>query len=154
MRSARWATSGGTVSARWLFFGFVGGLIMAGWQRLAAAEADTESGTSGCNGARGSSEGYEQQDAALFFGDFKSEYLMVDSCGIQARPPPEGPPADWAPCPANAPGCGPRQAQAQVFTSPVPFAFTIVNGAIALRRPVLAGADRCHTCPHMHDSGR
>ena len=73
----------------------------------------TESGTSGCNGAHGSSEGYEDQDAKLFFGDFKSEYLMVDSCGIEARPPPQGPPADWPECPSDAPGCGPRAAQAQ-----------------------------------------
>lgn len=73
----------------------------------------TESGTSGCNGAHGSSEGYEEQDSKLFFDDFKSEYLMVDSCGIEARPPPHGPPPDWPDCPANAPGCGPRDAQAQ-----------------------------------------
>lgn len=73
----------------------------------------TESGTTGCNGAHGSSEGYEEQDSKLFFDDFKSEYLMVDSCGIEARPPPHGPPTDWPDCPANAPGCGPRAAQAQ-----------------------------------------
>ena len=73
----------------------------------------TESGTSGCNGAKGSSEGYEEQDAALFFEDFKSEYLMVDSCGIEPRPPPHGPPKDWPLCPSDAPGCGPRPAQAQ-----------------------------------------
>jgi hypothetical protein len=73
----------------------------------------TESGTSGCNGAHGSSEGYEEQDSQLFFGDFKSEYLMVDSCGIEARAPPHGPPADWPDCPAGAPGCAPRFAQAQ-----------------------------------------
>lgn len=73
----------------------------------------TESGTSGCNGARGSSEGYEEQDSKLFFDDFKSEYLMVDSCGIEPLPPPHGPPPDWPDCPANAPGCSPRAAQAQ-----------------------------------------
>ena len=73
----------------------------------------TESGTSGCNGAHGSSEGYEQQDAALFFEDFRSEYLMVDSCGIEPREPPHGPPKDWPLCPSNSPGCGPRAAQAQ-----------------------------------------
>ena len=36
----------------------------------------TEAGTSGCNGAKGSSEGYEQQDAALFFDEWQSEYLV------------------------------------------------------------------------------
>lgn len=38
---------------------------------------------------------------------------MVDSCGIEARPPPQGPPKDWPDCPSSAPGCGPRAAQAQ-----------------------------------------
>ena len=69
----------------------------------------TEAGTTGCNGARGSSEGHEEQDAALFFEDFQSEYLMVDSCGLVVKPPPHGPPKDWPPCPA----CGPRIAQAR-----------------------------------------
>ena len=69
----------------------------------------TEAGTTGCNGARGSSEGYEEKDAALFFEDFKSEYLMVDSCGIVVKPPPHGPPKDWPLCP----GCSPRHAQAR-----------------------------------------
>ena len=55
----------------------------------------TEAGTAGCNGAKGSSEGYEAQDAALFFDDFKSEYLMVDSCGVISRPPPDGPPPGY-----------------------------------------------------------
>ena len=51
----------------------------------------TEAGTSGCNGAKGSSEGYEEQDAALFFDEWRSEYLMVDSCGVKPRKPPHGP---------------------------------------------------------------
>ena len=55
----------------------------------------TEAGTAGCNGAKGSSEGFETQDAALFFDDFKSEYLMVDSCGVVSRPPPDGPPPGY-----------------------------------------------------------
>ena len=71
--------------------------------------ADTESGTAGCNGAKGSSEGFEAQDAALFFDDFKSEYLMVDGCGIEVQPPPHGPPKDWPVCP----GCSPRHAQSR-----------------------------------------
>jgi hypothetical protein len=69
----------------------------------------TESGTAGCNGAKGSSEGYEEQDAALFFEDFRSEYLMVDGCGIEVRPPPHGPPKDWPVCP----DCSPRHAQSR-----------------------------------------
>ncbi len=69
----------------------------------------TESGTAGCNGAKGSSEGFEEQDAALFFHDFKSEYLMVDSCGIEVLPPPHGPPKDWPVCP----DCDPRHAQSR-----------------------------------------
>ena len=69
----------------------------------------TESGTKGCNGARGSSEGFEVQDAALFFEDFKSEYLMVDGCGIEARPPPAGPPNPYPVCP----GCSPAHAQSR-----------------------------------------
>jgi hypothetical protein len=69
----------------------------------------TESGTAGCNGARGSSEGHEEKDAALFFGDFQSEYLMVDGCGIEVQPPPHGPPKDWPVCP----GCSPRHAQSR-----------------------------------------
>ena len=69
----------------------------------------TESGTAGCNGAKGSSEGFEEQDAALFFEDFKSEYLMVDGCGIEVMPPPHGPPKDWPVCP----GCSPRHAQSR-----------------------------------------
>ena len=36
--------------------------------------------------------GYEQQDADLFVNDWKAEYLMVDSCGAPAVPPPHGPP--------------------------------------------------------------
>ena len=52
----------------------------------------TEAGTSGCNGAQGSSEGYEEQDAQLFVKEWGSEYLMVDSCGVENRPPPNGPP--------------------------------------------------------------
>jgi hypothetical protein len=55
----------------------------------------TEAGTAGCNGAKGSSEGYEAQDFALFFGDWRSEYLMVDSCGVVSRPPPHGPPPGY-----------------------------------------------------------
>ena len=55
----------------------------------------TEAGTSGCNGAIGSSEGYEEQDNALFVTQWKSEYLMVDSCGVQQRPPPHGPPPNY-----------------------------------------------------------
>ena len=70
---------------------------------------DTESGTAGCNGAKGSSEGFEEQDAALFFEDFRSEYLMVDGCGIEVRPPPHGPPPNWPVCP----GCAPRAAQSR-----------------------------------------
>ena len=73
----------------------------------------TESGTTGCNGAHGSSEGYEEQDAAFFFEDLRSEYIMVDSCGVEQRAPPHGPPKDWPLCPSGAPGCGPRYAQAQ-----------------------------------------
>jgi hypothetical protein len=69
----------------------------------------TESGTAGCNGAKGSSEGFEEQDAALFFDDFKSEYLMVDGCGIEVQAPPHGPPKDWPVCP----GCSPRAAQSR-----------------------------------------
>ena len=42
----------------------------------------TEAGVAACNGAKGSSEGYERQDAALFIAEWGSEYLMVDSCGI------------------------------------------------------------------------
>ena len=45
----------------------------------------------------------------MFFEDFQSEYLMVDSCGLVVKPPPHGPPKDWPPCPA----CGPRVAQAR-----------------------------------------
>ena len=55
----------------------------------------TEAGTSGCNGAKGSSEGFEEQDAALFFDEWQSEYLMVDSCGVEQRPPPHGPPPNY-----------------------------------------------------------
>ena len=54
--------------------------------------AYTEAGTAGCNGAQGSSEGYEEQDAALFVDEWKSEYLMIDSCGVKQQPPPHGPP--------------------------------------------------------------
>eukprot|EP00947_MAST-08B_sp_MAST-8B-sp1_P005045 g5045.t1 len=57
--------------------------------------AYTEAGTAGCNGAKGSSEGFETKDAALFVDDWKSEYLMIDSCGIQARDPPNGPPPGY-----------------------------------------------------------
>jgi len=53
--------------------------------------ADTETGTAGCDGAKGSSEGHEEKDAALFFGDWGSEYLMVDSCGVKFGPPYPGP---------------------------------------------------------------
>eukprot|EP00039_Didymoeca_costata_P021632 m.345013 g.345013 ORF g.345013 m.345013 type:complete len:671 (+) comp25672_c0_seq1:63-2075(+) len=52
----------------------------------------TEAGTQGCDGSHGASEGYEEKDAALFFGEWGSEYLMVDSCGIKPRSPPYGPP--------------------------------------------------------------
>ena len=45
----------------------------------------TEAGTTGCNGAQGASEGYEEQDAALFVDDWGSEYLMVDSCGVPEK---------------------------------------------------------------------
>ena len=45
----------------------------------------TEAGTTGCNGAKGSSEGFEQQDFELFFHDWRSEYLIVDSCGVVSR---------------------------------------------------------------------
>jgi hypothetical protein len=55
----------------------------------------TEAGTTGCNGAIGSSEGFEEQDAALFFDEWQSEYLMVDSCGVETRPPPHGPPPGY-----------------------------------------------------------
>jgi hypothetical protein len=55
----------------------------------------TEAGTSGCNGAKGSSEGYEEQDAKLFVEEWKSEYLMIDSCGVENRPPPHGPPPGY-----------------------------------------------------------
>ena len=50
----------------------------------------TEAGTTGCDGSKGSSEGYEEKDAQLIFDEWKSEYLMVDSCGIKPRPPPYG----------------------------------------------------------------
>ena len=55
----------------------------------------TEAGTTGCNGAKGSSEGYERQDVELFVGEWRSEYLMIDSCGVIARPPPHGPPPHY-----------------------------------------------------------
>ena len=55
----------------------------------------TEAGTSGCNGAKGSSEGFEEQDAALFFDEWQSEYLMVDSCGVQQRPQILAVPGKW-----------------------------------------------------------
>jgi hypothetical protein len=55
----------------------------------------TEAGTAGCNGAQGSSEGFEAQDFELFFGDWRSEYLMVDSCGVVQRDPPHGPPPGY-----------------------------------------------------------
>ena len=42
-----------------------------------------QAGETGCNGARGSSEGFEAQDAALFVEEWQSEYLMVDSCGVR-----------------------------------------------------------------------
>ena len=38
----------------------------------------TESGTAGCNGAHGSSEGYEEQDSKLFFDDFGSDSRRRD----------------------------------------------------------------------------
>lgn len=52
----------------------------------------TAAGTNACDGAHGTSEGFEQQDADLFVGDFKAEYLMVDTCGAPPMPPPHGPP--------------------------------------------------------------
>jgi hypothetical protein len=52
----------------------------------------TAAGINACDGAHGTSEGYEQQDADLFVNDWKAEYLMVDSCGAPAMPPPHGPP--------------------------------------------------------------
>lgn len=36
--------------------------------------------------------GYESEDAELFFDEWQSEYLMIDSCGVKPRPPPFGPP--------------------------------------------------------------
>lgn len=48
--------------------------------------------TVGCDGSKGSSEGFEELDARLFFDEWKSEYLMIDSCGVKRRPPPYGPP--------------------------------------------------------------
>ena len=43
----------------------------------------TEAGTTGCDGSKSSSEGYEELDAQLIFDEWKSEYLMIDSCGIK-----------------------------------------------------------------------
>ncbi len=55
----------------------------------------TEAGTTGCDGAARSSEGYEHVDADLFLKEWRSEYLMIDSCGIKKRAPPNGPPAGY-----------------------------------------------------------
>ena len=51
----------------------------------------TAAGVNACDGAHGTSEGFEQQDADLFVNDWKAEYLMVDTCGTPAMPPPHGP---------------------------------------------------------------
>lgn len=55
----------------------------------------TEAGEKACNGANGTSEGFEELDAKLFIDDWKSEYIMIDSCGIVTKPPPYGPPPDY-----------------------------------------------------------
>ena len=51
----------------------------------------TAAGVNACDGAHGTSEGFEQQDADLFFNDWQAEYLMVDTCGTPPLPPPHGP---------------------------------------------------------------
>ena len=56
----------------------------------------TAAGSNACDGAHGTSEGFEQQDADLFVNDWKSEYLMVDTCGTPPMPPPHGPPPGYA----------------------------------------------------------
>ena len=49
-------------------------------------------GVGACDGAYGTSEGYERQDAELFVREWRAEYVMIDSCGIINKPPPFGPP--------------------------------------------------------------
>lgn len=56
----------------------------------------TAAGINACDGAHGTSEGYEEQDADLFVGDWQAEYLMVDTCGTPAMPPPHGPPPGFS----------------------------------------------------------
>jgi hypothetical protein len=51
----------------------------------------TAAGVNACDGAHGTSEGFEQQDADLFVNDWQAEYLMVDTCGTPPLPPPHGP---------------------------------------------------------------
>ena len=48
----------------------------------------TAAGQHACDGAQGTSEGFEQQDADLFVNDWGAEYLMIDSCGTPTMPPP------------------------------------------------------------------
>ena len=50
----------------------------------------TAAGVNACDGAHGTSEGFEQQDADLFVNDWQAEYLMVDTCGTPPLPPPHG----------------------------------------------------------------
>ena len=51
----------------------------------------SSAGVGACDGAHGTSEGFERQDAELFVRDWQSEYVMVDSCGITPKAPPFGP---------------------------------------------------------------
>jgi hypothetical protein len=51
----------------------------------------SDAGEGACDGAHGTSELFEQQDVELFVGDWKAEYVMIDSCGITPQKPPLGP---------------------------------------------------------------
>ena len=51
----------------------------------------SSAGVQACDGAYGTSEGFERQDSELFVQEWGSEYVMIDSCGVKPRPPPDGP---------------------------------------------------------------
>ena len=51
----------------------------------------SSAGVVACDGAAGTSQGFERQDAELFVREWQSEYVMIDSCGVKPRAPPYGP---------------------------------------------------------------
>ena len=92
----------------------------------------------------------EDKDAALFFGEWQSEYLMIDSCGVKARPPPQGPPPGY-------PGGQARQLRHHFrpflthFSSYLHAAPHEVSGKKSERRPLMAFAQGSTLTPSRQD---